>query len=74
MPTPDTSSASTTPTVLPVGDMVTATQTNPAACSSSPVTITDRRPIRSDSAPATGEISIGVTSQGSRRSPVTSGE
>ena len=33
-----------------------------------------RRPIRSESAPASGETIIGVAKNGSRRSPVPSGE
>ena len=33
-----------------------------------------RRPIRSERAPASGETSIGVAKNGSRRSPVETGE
>jgi hypothetical protein len=38
------------------------------------VTITGRQPMRSEAAPAIGEMSIGVPNNGSRRTPVEIGE
>ena len=50
-----------------------AIQANPAACSSSPATISGRSPIRSASAPASGATRNSVAVHGSSRSPAPSG-
>jgi hypothetical protein len=55
-------------------ESLAATQANPAACMKSPLTITGRRPTRSETAPATGEMSIGVAKKGSSRTPAATGE
>src|SRR6185312_12288785 len=47
---------------------------NPAVCKNSPVTMTGRRPTRSETTPAIGEINIGVAKNGSRRTPAETGE
>src|SRR5258708_7325979 len=52
---------------------MTAIQARPAVCSTSPVMISGRSPIRSASAPALGAIRNGVTPHGSSRSPASSG-
>jgi hypothetical protein len=44
------------------------------ACSASPAAISGRDPIRSDSRPASGAISIGIAVHGSVRRPASSGE
>jgi len=51
-----------------------ATQTSPAVCKKSPVAITGRRPMRSETAPAIGEMNIGVAKKGSSRTPAETGE
>jgi hypothetical protein len=51
-----------------------ATQASPAVCRKSPVAMTGRRPTRSETAPAIGEMSIGVAKKGSRRTPAETGE
>jgi hypothetical protein len=51
-----------------------ATQANPAVCKKSPVAMTGRRPMRSETAPAIGEMNIGVAKKGSRRTPAETGE
>ena len=74
MPMPAISSAMSSSTQLVASEPRAATQINPIACSARPVTMIGRRPIRSDRAPASGETNIGVAKNGSRRSPVPSGE
>ena len=53
---------------------LTATQVKPTVSRASPVTITGRRPVLSDSAPASGEMIIGMPKNGSSRRPVDTGE
>ena len=74
MPMPATSSASMSSIQLVASEPRAATQVKPSVCSVRPVTITGRRPMRSETAPATGETSIGVAKNGSRRTPVETGE
>src|SRR5215813_4437051 len=50
---------------------VMAAQASPAVSMNSPVAMTGRRPMRSETAPAIGEMSMGVAKKGSRR---TAGE
>ena len=56
MPMPETSSASVSSTQLVFSEPLTATQVKPAVSRASPVTITGRRPVLSDRAPASGEM------------------
>jgi len=73
-PMPATSRAVTSSIQLASSDPRAATQAKPSACSARPVTMIGRRPIRSDSAPANGETTIGVPKNGKSRSPVEIGE
>ena len=41
-----------------------ATQANPAVCRKRPVAMSGRRPMRSETAPAMGEMNIGVAKRG----------
>ena len=74
MPTPATSSARPARPSSCSASRATATQANPAACRVSPMTMTGRRPMRSESAPASGEMNIGVAKNGSSRTPAQTGE
>lgn len=74
MPMPATSRASVISIQLVLSEPRAATQVKPSACRVRPVTITGRRPMRSETAPASGETSIGVAKNGSRRAPAATGE
>ena len=74
MPMPATSSATVSSTQLALREPRAATQMKPSACRVSPRTMIGRRPMRSESAPASGEMNIGVAKNGSSRSPVATGE
>ena len=74
IPMPATSSASVSSTQLVVSEPLTATQAKPTVSRASPVTITGRRPVLSDRAPASGEMIIGIPKKGSSRRPVDTGE
>ena len=73
-PTPATSNAMTSSTQLVCSEPRAATHAKPSACRARPVTMIGLRPIRSETAPANGEMSIGVAKNGSSRSPAEIGE
>jgi hypothetical protein len=74
IPMPETSRASVSSTQLVASVPLTATQVKPAVSRASPVTMTGRRPVLSDRAPASGEMIIGMPKNGSSRRPVDTGE
>ena len=74
MPMPAIRSAITSSTQLVESEPLIATQTKPAVNMKSPVAMTGRRPMRSEMAPAIGEITIGVAKKGSKRTPAQTGE
>ena len=73
IPTPATSSARSSSTQLVASEPRAATQAYPAVCSSRPRTMTGRRPMRSETRPAMGEMTMGVAKNGSSRTPEETG-
>jgi hypothetical protein len=73
-PTPAISRAMSSSTQLVESDPRMAAQASPAVSKKSPVAMTGRRPMRSETAPAMGEMTMGVAKKGSRRTPAETGE
>jgi hypothetical protein len=74
MPMPAIRSATVSSIQLVASEPLIATQANPPVSRKSPVAMTFRGPMRSATAPAIGEMNIGVAKNGSRCTPVASGE
>src|SRR5262249_37047624 len=74
VPTPAMMNGKTSSGELPVAVAISAIQANPAACSTSPKTISGRGPVRSASRPASGATTTGVAVQGRNRRPAPSEE
>jgi hypothetical protein len=68
IPMPATSSASVSSIQLVVSEPLSATRVKPPLSRASPVTIQGRRPVLSESAPASGEMTIGIAKNGGNRS------
>src|SRR3954462_4480761 len=65
LPTPEITNAGTRLEYATVGLVIDASQARPIACSPRPVAISGLPPIRSESAPASGAMKIGIAVQGS---------
>src|SRR5262249_300628 len=74
MPVPEMMNGRTNVEYGAVGELIAAIQPSPIAWSASPVPISGRPPIRSDSAPAIGAMKIGIAVQGRMRRPDPNGE
>jgi len=73
-PTPAISRAMSSSTQFVDSEPLMAAQASPAVSKKSPVTMTGRRPMRSETAPAIGEMNMGVAKKGSSRTPAETGE
>ena len=73
IPMPETTNAGTSSAYGTVGVEIAASQPSPIAWSASPVAMSGRPPMRSESAPAIGAMKIGIAVHGRMRSPASSG-
>ena len=73
MPIPETTKPGTSSEYGTVGVETAASQPSPIAWSASPVAISGRPPMRSESAPAIGAMKIGIAVHGRMRRPASSG-
>ena len=71
---PESTNGPTRSTYGVVGVLIAAIQSSPAAWSASPTAISRCPPIRSESAPASGAMKIGIAVHGRMRRPDWSGE
>jgi hypothetical protein len=74
MPMPEMKNGITTSLYGIVGVVTVEIQARPIACSASPTPMIRCPPMRSESAPATGAMKIGIAVHGRIRTPAWSGE